>query len=924
MFGIEVIAVIVLTVVVWRQHGRLHRVEGDLAALRKALLPLPGEASARQAAAATMAVTNGAATVAARVDAAAAPEPSDAAMVEALAAIPPVAAGPAPATEAATPETMGEGITTAPPASSVPPAPPPQPARPTVETALGTRWAVWVGGLALALGGIFLVRYTIEAGIFGPEVRLILAAIFGLVLVAGGEFVRRTGFRVPVEGVANAYVPSILTAAGAFTLFGTVYAAHGIYGFIGPSTAFFLLGVIGIGTILASLIHGQALAGVGIVGCYATPALVASQAPNVWALFVFVAVVLAVAAAIARFRSWSLLMAAAFAGSGLWTLAYLGFGSEPLDVGVLAFITLVTLAALSFIWLAARPSARMDWVAIAPAAFVALTALLLFVDPALGSRGLAYATLFLAAMAGVALWRAPAIALLHAAGAAVVFGFFRYAFSGTFEANFLGEHITFEGFDAVGIRQTRLVWAGVALGAVFAGGGLWAARNLTAPLPWRGAVWAGWGVTVPLFALLCLWVSFGNLDQDIVHALVAALLVVAFAVAGDWIARAGPPDGGAVWCTFIGSGVALLLCLHMGFTPGWTTVLLGAATALPAFATRYRTYPVLGWMSVGAVVFVLLRFAIDPTIVGAENLTTTPFFNAMLAGYGVPALGAAIAGWMLARTTGGTPRLAMEAAASFFALIGAAMLVRHAMHGGVIDEGPITLAEQSVYTLIALAGSAILIVLDRRAPSPVFNIGSMAVGVLSAAMIALSHFLALNPLVTDESTGRIPVLDLLFIAYLLPAIAAGALALYARDKRPRWYVAMLALLGALLAFAYATLSVRRLFQGEHIGAWRDFGQVEMYSYSALWLVLGVALLVGGLALRSQILRLASGALIVIAVLKVFLLDMSELEGVLRALSFIGLGIVLIGIGLFYQRTLRLTIGAGPPPAEPQPAPPAAP
>jgi uncharacterized membrane protein len=31
--------------------------------------------------------------------------------------------------------------------------------------------------------------------------------------------------------------------------------------------------------------------------------------------------------------------------------------------------------------------------------------------------------------------------------------------------------------------------------------------------------------------------------------------------------------------------------------------------------------------------------------------------------------------------------------------------------------------------------------------------------------------------------------------------------------------------------------------------------------------------------------------------------MSELEGVLRALSFIGLGGVLIGIGLFYQRLL---------------------
>jgi len=31
--------------------------------------------------------------------------------------------------------------------------------------------------------------------------------------------------------------------------------------------------------------------------------------------------------------------------------------------------------------------------------------------------------------------------------------------------------------------------------------------------------------------------------------------------------------------------------------------------------------------------------------------------------------------------------------------------------------------------------------------------------------------------------------------------------------------------------------------------------------------------------------------------------MSNLEGILRALSFIGLGLVLIAIGLFYQRVL---------------------
>ena len=176
----------------------------------------------------------------------------------------------------------------------------------------------------------------------------------------------------------------------------------------------------------------------------------------------------------------------------------------------------------------------------------------------------------------------------------------------------------------------------------------------------------------------------------------------------------------------------------------------------------------------------------------------------------------------------------------------------------------------------------------------------MAAGVVSAGLIVIQHFLVLNPLVTDESTGTIPFFNLLFLAYLLPAVAAGALALYVRDKRPRWYAAMLALVAALLAFAYATLSVRRLFKGEFIGLWNGLGQLETYTYSALWLVIGVALLTAGVWLRSHVLRIASAVLIAVAVLKVFLFDMSELEGVLRALSFIGLGAVLIGI---YQRLL---------------------
>jgi uncharacterized membrane protein len=50
-------------------------------------------------------------------------------------------------------------------------------------------------------------------------------------------------------------------------------------------------------------------------------------------------------------------------------------------------------------------------------------------------------------------------------------------------------------------------------------------------------------------------------------------------------------------------------------------------------------------------------------------------------------------------------------------------------------------------------------------------------------------------------------------------------------------------------------------------------------------------------------RLASAGLITLTTLKVFLIDMAALDGALRAVSFIGLGIVLIGIGRLYQTIL---------------------
>ncbi len=188
------------------------------------------------------------------------------------------------------------------------------------EEKFGTRWVVWVGGVALALGGIFLVRYTIQQGLIGPGVRIFLGALLALALVAAGEWARRTEKLSALSGVPSAHIPGTLTAAGTTVAYATVYAAYGLYGFLPPAVAFILLGAVALLTLGAALLHGPALAGLGVIGAYLAPMLVASAKPDFWSLYVYIAVVNAAAFALARLRMWRWLAIAAIVLGALWTL----------------------------------------------------------------------------------------------------------------------------------------------------------------------------------------------------------------------------------------------------------------------------------------------------------------------------------------------------------------------------------------------------------------------------------------------------------------------------------------------------------------------------------------------------------------------------------------------------------------------------
>ena len=86
--------------------------------------------------------------------------------------------------------------------------------------------------------------------------------------------------------------------------------------------------------------------------------------------------------------------------------------------------------------------------------------------------------------------------------------------------------------------------------------------------------------------------------------------------------------------------------------------------------------------------------------------------------------------------------------------------------------------------------------------------------------------------------------------------------------------------------------------------WEIYARIEIvknFSYSVIWLLYGVALMVMGFWKRSAFVRWQALALVAVTIVKIFTYDSSELDKGYRILSFIALGVVLLGISYVYQR-----------------------
>jgi len=851
------------------------------------------------------------------------------------------------------------------------------------EDLFGRRLPIWAGGVTLLVAAVLLVKYSIDAGLLSPWVRVTLGLIFGTALTAGAELARKMERFVQDDRVAQA-----LAGAGIGSLYAATLAANSLYHLVTPGTAFVGLSAITIFAMGLALRFGIPCAVLALVGGLATPALVQSGAPNIPLLSGYLAMVIGSLTVLSRRQRWFWLGAMALAGGMGWTALIIIMG-ELSQFSLLSIGLLVLLLGIALPVVTANEDRGRILRAVAAAAASLQLALLVSQG---GYDALSWGLYGLLSLAflwltqrvpvlrpmmvlplGVSLvlaylWPTPSVELFVGvvSGVALIFGggaLWRLWRPGgsIVEAGQLaaigigGYFVTLYHFQASDIVRALLGIAFTALPA------------LGAALGWRSANRQA-DKRFPLLALasgfLLIWATHFAFDdwlQPIAMAGVSVALLLVARLSGDRrVSNGALVYLSGAFLLLIGTGIlngemdrlgqvamlrhpgqallrwGLLALIWGAFAWRYTRSVIGwivaAITAALAYGFAAQIVPA-EWLAItattglfGLALIARRRFAdqLAPAMItlggitllwmiapigqwlqhGMESLAAIPMLSRELPDAGlvlrrliVPTLLGGLSFWMLRNRVNARLSHMAQAVIALPALVGVHCLYKLAFAINDADRFiSLGLAERTLWEAL-LIGAGLAMwrwAKDRQA--------ALLLAGLGLVHNLLYSLILHDPLWSAQAVGPWPIANLLLPAFAIAFAAPRVIGSIMPEIEPRiargaaaWHMIV------MLVFAYASL--RQLFCGS-VFTFASVGEVESIFWSVLAIVLAIGWLLWGIRQGMRSWRIGSLALMLAAIAKVFLIDVSGLEGLLRVGSFLALGFSLIGIGWLYSRFLR--------------------
>ena len=201
------------------------------------------------------------------------------------------------------------------------------------ESLVGVKLFSWIAGIALVIGGVLFLRYSIDHGWLVPPVRMALGFATGIALLLLCELRVANHYRV----TANA-----MDGAGIALLYATIYASHALWGLMsGPLAFVLMIAVTAVAVFLSIRRESAFIALLGLIGGFSTPALLSSGENRPIILFSYLLLVNAGVAWVAHRKRWPWLSLLSVAFTVFYQWAWVEKFLEPTGLPLAATIFLI-------------------------------------------------------------------------------------------------------------------------------------------------------------------------------------------------------------------------------------------------------------------------------------------------------------------------------------------------------------------------------------------------------------------------------------------------------------------------------------------------------------------------------------------------------------------------------------------------------
>jgi uncharacterized membrane protein len=787
----------------------------------------------------------------------------------------------------------------------------PEPPRPAtsapkrdMEQKIASQWLVWVGGLAIAIGGLLFVKYAYDNGLISPMMQIIFGLVLAGALIFAGDRLRRASI-VPVDGND---VPAALSAAGLVTAFGSIFAAYALYELIQPTTAFVGLSLVGLGALALSLRQGPLIAALGLLGSYGTPTIIPSESPSAWTFFPYLLIIMAACFAVLRKRPWHWLGYAAIAGSAAWAFLWMAGPFKLADTLPLGLFSL-TFGAISMLGLSLRETLSEASGSFQQPEKMSSTLLI-------GATGMGVAALVLTTLVVNSAHSTTSLLLFFTGIAAIAaFSWFKRGNSLAAIAAALLSFLVLMNWRQASFIEWAMdengLWSTILLGEapqfmrwMLAIGSAFTLLGLAGYLLRKASInWAAIAAASAFLFLVGTWARVDEMLRPGTWALLAILAACAL-LGAVWPRRQHllpANDNLAAGILTIGSALLLLFAADRLFDSIWLTLAIAVLAIVYSGLTRVMAVHLLGPIAAAFGTLTTLRLFASRQF-WLDDASLPLGLHWPLYGYGIPVVLFLIASRLLKAAGHLKSAVSLEAISLGLVISLASLELRVLISGGITSTEP-QLLEMATHILTWLGAAYGLLYRQQLYSGVVAKWGARILLSVSCLAIVVGPLLLLNPVWTNDIVRGGVILNALMLAYLAPVILIGLAARKLSEPSEKMLLPALGALCLVLVMTYLTLETKRLFQGPFMVA-RSLSNGENYAYSAVWLAAALVLFLVGIRLSQKHVRYAGLGVIILVVLKVFLLDMSGLEGLLRIASFIGLGLSLVGIGWLYQRFVQ--------------------